>query len=309
MTKIRFEDLPSVNTPINAENLNKLNNVIVSREEPATGEEVWLQKGENLFDYKNAEYFPAFINTSTGIWDVAYEDSYGYKSTIIKVKPNTTYTISKRIGKTFRIATFTNYPEYYGTYNETWANHTGTEISITTGANDNYLVILCFANYNGDTGTYLDMYSTVQIERGEVATPYEPYIPKKIYVKTNDVYEEFYNEENREVYSTDEQKIGIWLGKPLYRKVFEVPETSLSASNTTVINFNLDGNVDVKKMNGFIKTQTSNYGFNLAYNGMYDGFRIRLFNNTIQVLAGTDVAPEKKIISGNVIVEYTKTTD
>ena len=42
---------------------------------------------------------------------------------------------------------------------------------------------------------------------------------------------------------------------------------------------------------------------------MYDGFRIRLFNNTIQVLAGTDVAPEKKIISGNVIVEYTKTTD
>lgn len=116
-------------------------------------------------------------------------------------------------------------------------------------------------------------------------------------------------ESKLEEYSTSEQRIGTFLGKPLYRRVFEVPETSISSSGTTVINFNLDGNVDVKKMNAFIKTQTSNYGFNLAHNGVYDGFRMRLFGNTIQLLVGTDVAAEKKITSGNVIVEYTKTTD
>ena len=44
MTRIRFEDLPSTNTPRNAENLNKLNNVVISSTEPTTGEEVWIQK-------------------------------------------------------------------------------------------------------------------------------------------------------------------------------------------------------------------------------------------------------------------------
>ena len=42
MTRIRFEDLPSTNTPRNAENLNKLNNVVISPTEPTTGEEVWI---------------------------------------------------------------------------------------------------------------------------------------------------------------------------------------------------------------------------------------------------------------------------
>ena len=43
MTKIRFENSPSTNTPINAENLNKLNNVVISSSEPTTVEEVWIK--------------------------------------------------------------------------------------------------------------------------------------------------------------------------------------------------------------------------------------------------------------------------
>ena len=45
-------------------------------------------------------------------------------------------------------------------------------------------------------------------------------INKKIYTKNdNGVYQEFYNETNREVYSTAEQRIGTWIdGKPIYRK-------------------------------------------------------------------------------------------
>jgi hypothetical protein len=195
MTRIRFEDLPSTNTPRNAENLNKLNNVLISSAEPTTGEEVWLQKGKNLFDYKNAEYFNAYLDATKGTWEPFSTDNV-YKTTYIKVAPNTTYTISKKAGKAFRIATFTNLPKVGDTFNTTYENHSGTKITFTTGENDNYIVILCFSTVNGDTGVYLDMYSSVQLEQGETATSYEPYIDKKIYTKNgNGGYEEFYNAE------------------------------------------------------------------------------------------------------------------
>lgn len=42
MTRIRFENSPSTNTPINASNLDKLNNVVISPTQPTTGEEVWI---------------------------------------------------------------------------------------------------------------------------------------------------------------------------------------------------------------------------------------------------------------------------
>jgi hypothetical protein len=53
MTRIRFEDLPSRNTPRNAENLNKLNNVVISPTEPTTGEEVWLDDTNKEIHVKN----------------------------------------------------------------------------------------------------------------------------------------------------------------------------------------------------------------------------------------------------------------
>lgn len=70
MTRIRFEDLPSTNTPRNAENLNKLNNVVISPTEPTTGEEVWIDDVnkkiytkndnggyENFYDKNNREFY------------------------------------------------------------------------------------------------------------------------------------------------------------------------------------------------------------------------------------------------------------
>ena len=79
MTRIRFEDLPSRNTPRNATNFNKLNNVVISSTEPNTGEEVWVQKGKNiinLFDcsISNISSIDIINNansitgTSTGKW-------------------------------------------------------------------------------------------------------------------------------------------------------------------------------------------------------------------------------------------------
>ena len=64
MTRIRFEDLPSTNTPRNAENLNKLNNVVISPTEPTTGEEVW-------FDNTNKKIY---IKNDNGGYDEFYDE-------------------------------------------------------------------------------------------------------------------------------------------------------------------------------------------------------------------------------------------
>ena len=72
MTRIRFEDLPSTNTPRNAENLNKLNNVIISPTEPTTGEEVWIDNTNKKIYTKNDnggyEKFYEEFKIESGTW-------------------------------------------------------------------------------------------------------------------------------------------------------------------------------------------------------------------------------------------------
>jgi hypothetical protein len=62
MTRIKFENSPSTNTPINAENLNKLNNVIVSSKEPTTGEEVWIDNVNKKIHTKTDNGYEEFYN-------------------------------------------------------------------------------------------------------------------------------------------------------------------------------------------------------------------------------------------------------
>jgi hypothetical protein len=180
MTRIRFENSPSTNTPINAENLNKLNNVIVSSEEPTTGEEVWI---------------------------------------------------------------------------------------------DN--------------------------------------VNKKIHTKNDNGYEEFYNEEehNKVNYSTSEQRIGTWLGKPLYRKVYSIDKFP---NNTTLEVPSGLTDIKVKNIYGYCENSTQMFPLNnsnptgveyqvqlwYVYSG--DSGKNRIFIQTVRDRSG---------YSGCVVLEYTKTTD
>lgn len=163
--------------------------LIVSSVEP-TGlnrKKVWMQKGKNLFDYASATYLLAYCNATTLVITTSTSTN-NHRTSYIKCKPNTTYTIKKQVGKSFRVSTTTNTPSEGVSINQTQVNHTTTEQTITTGENDNYLVFTCFSTENGDTGNYLDMYKTVVIEEGtEIIQP-------KTYVKNgNNVYEEFAN--------------------------------------------------------------------------------------------------------------------
>ena len=189
MSDMYFKNLPDTTTPITDVNLNKLNDVKVSTTEPITGEKIWIKKGKNLLNKDTI--FRGYIETSSQKIVVAQDEFY---SCYARVTPNTTYTISKQAGKSFRIATTNIVPTDGVTYNSTTANHTGTSITITTGANDNYICIFFYATSNGDTGGYENMANTIQVEQNPSATTYESYVGEKILVKNdNGVYEEFIN--------------------------------------------------------------------------------------------------------------------
>lgn len=168
----------------------KKHGVIVNSSEPTSGEEVWFKNGKNLFDGNTI--FKAWIDTTTQKIISAADEYY---SCYVKIMSNTTYTISKNAGHSFRIATTTEIPNNGVSYNNTLANHSGTSITITTGQNDKYICIFFYATGNGDTGGYQNMANSIQVEQGSTATSFEPHIEKEIYCKnTNGVYEKFYSE-------------------------------------------------------------------------------------------------------------------
>lgn len=96
MTRIRFEDLPSTNTPRNSENLNKLNNVIISPTEPTTGEEVWIDDSHKKLYTKNDNgVYKEFYNEDSIKNDInnMQPKNTAFKcSPLREVEPNTTTT-------------------------------------------------------------------------------------------------------------------------------------------------------------------------------------------------------------------------
>lgn len=161
--------------------------VFVGPNEPTTGEEVWLQKGKNLI---NAPYNEANKLTITAIKDDDFTttDYYCY------LEAGKTYSVSfKSDGEGGGVAgTDTvqiwllkdkNYDYKY--------SFSAKEMSFTPGASG-YYFLRVDVNQNGATHSFWN----IQVEQGETATSYEPYIDKKIYTKNdNGGYEEFYNEE------------------------------------------------------------------------------------------------------------------
>lgn len=199
MSRIRFEET----TPINVGNINKLNNVVIGTTEPTTGEEVWIQKGKNLFNPKaHIAIDGAFYNYENGNL-TTNSDYYGVK---IPVSPNTVYVTSS------------NLEAGYWSHLCFWDKN--MNFISGDGYNSNFKVITTPSNCAFITFALLKSYTWFQLEQGSTATTYESYVEKKIHVKNdNGVYEEFYNEENLEVYSTEERRIGTWIdGKPLYQK-------------------------------------------------------------------------------------------
>ena len=117
--------------------------------------------GKNLFD-KEQTYISAFVNANTGELTAA---STSQRSFVVGCLPNTTYTLS---GMTAASGWGSFTSSTIGTTATSFTKGNGT---ITTGANDKYLIGLAYV----EGSSIYDYRNTLQIERGSTATPYEPY--------------------------------------------------------------------------------------------------------------------------------------
>ena len=113
----------------------------------------------------------------------------------------------------------------------------------------------------------------------------------------------------KDIYSTEEVRIGTWLGKPLYRKVFK-NLTDLPNNKTLTVRLGiLARNIQVHKVEAFaIHKEQFNLIIPLPSYGSYPmGFNISSTND--EIIAAFNTTNDRTNYTADVIIEYTKTTD
>lgn len=126
-------------------------------------------QSKNLFDKAHANVVVGYITAT------AYSSGSSNARTIyISIKANTTYTISRRAGQRFWVATSPVIPTNGALYTGRQVNNTATSITITSGENDRYLWAYIYLN-GTDTDTLQEVLDSVQIEYGSSPSAYEAY--------------------------------------------------------------------------------------------------------------------------------------
>lgn len=126
----------------------------------------------NLFDKANANVFNGYINQSADATN--FISSNNFTSIYIPIISGETYTVTKIASKVFRLATSENIPVTNGTWTNRKVANTGTSLTITAGASDNYLTVSCY-NSNTDTLTEQAIIDSLMIVNGSDTLPYGSY--------------------------------------------------------------------------------------------------------------------------------------
>lgn len=300
MQKINFQNLPSTTTPINATNLN----AIQSNAEDAINDLSNYVDGTNTMGNIIVESIstknmfnsdsPSVIHSGM-TWTGSGKSHY-LTSTIsfgggmrwyFEAKAGEKYTFSYKQRNNNNIYLYIREkqtPDWSGTTLKSIVNDgTGTSYSFTI-VND------CYLEITFQTGAAVTnvLFEELQLERGLTKTNYTPYQELN----------------NHEYYTTGEQAIGTWIdGKTLYRRCFEIPQTTISSSSTTAIGIPT-GNVNMVNIGGYVFVGNSQYRYPII------GFRtldygVRNLSNGTQLLVGTSLSIEGTI-KGVAIIDYTK---
>ena len=136
-------------------------------------------EGKNLFDKDNFTEISASINATQ------VSASANPRTIYIPITGGKTYTIQKRLGSRFRVAT-TNVIPTDGVSTSGFINgDSQSSITITTDTNANYLCIYYFL-YGTDTLTQQQLLDSIMVNEGTTPLPYEPYLAKgKWYIEKN----------------------------------------------------------------------------------------------------------------------------
>ena len=126
--------------------------------------------GKNLFDKDNANILNAFINGTTN----KIVSNANARTLYVSCQPNTTYTVSRIAGQRFIVGDTTEIPTNDVAMNGRVTNNTGSNITITTKGNSNYLCVFYYLS-SADTLTEQQILDSIMINEGSTALPYEPY--------------------------------------------------------------------------------------------------------------------------------------
>lgn len=125
--------------------------------------------GKNLFNPENV------LNMFTNVSSNEVLTNNTCRLVYVKCDPDTVYTVSKKAGQRFYVAYTTAMPAHKVTCLGITGNNTGTSITITTGSAAEYLVAFVYNSQVDTDITAEEMLATVQIEKGDTVTDYEPY--------------------------------------------------------------------------------------------------------------------------------------
>ena len=126
--------------------------------------------GKNLFNKDKANIINGFFNTTTGNIN---SNSNG-RTLFIKCNVNTTYTISKRLSARFSIGYTSDTPSVGTSVSGVQVLNNSTSGTLITNDSAKYLVVFYYLS-TADTLTEEEILNSIQIEKGSVATSYEPY--------------------------------------------------------------------------------------------------------------------------------------
>lgn len=119
------------------------------------------------------------------------------------------------------------------------------------------------------------------------------------YLNAQNLNNNFEYLDNKNDYSTSETVIGVYDGKPLYRKVYSIPVSTANTDVNTALNIsNLN---KVINLSGLVESS----GLFVPINYSYSNTQVRCFITSAQYIQLTSAFTG----TARVTVEYTKTTD
>ena len=133
-------------------------------------------KSKNLVDKENVDVKEWQITQTSATAFSIVENTAG-RSFYIPCQPNTTYTMSKKVGGICTLAWTSEEPSVGMDVTGNVASGGGgaTSVTLTTGENAAYLVAYFYHSMVDSATTVEEWVASIQIELGETATPYEPY--------------------------------------------------------------------------------------------------------------------------------------
>lgn len=213
-----------------------------------TGDNTVTLCGKQLFDKDNEQWTSAYISGSSA---TKLNPSAYNRTLYIKCLPNTTYTIQKMVSITsskFFIASSVDVPNIdVNIYNVLNAGDTSTSATYTTSNNAKYLLVT-YMQTNATSTTVEEMLDSIQIEKGNQASPYEDYHGQSYTLSLGDIelckmgnYQDYIYPANNTWYIHKKvAKVVLngsestWVENGATKGLFQVTLTNVYANNNTI---------------------------------------------------------------------------